>query len=139
MENQTFKLMHVARVEKPKEGHRYLFLRKVDPNRFVWFEQQPDGNEVETPIFGTNVEETIRLGNREWRHHPFRLINCGFRYTLPERDEHGINALFHQMIASYSSMNGIYFDEDLGCNCFINFASLEARELWQKLKLQNKL
>ncbi len=139
MENQPLKLIHVACIEKPKQGHRYLFLRKLDPNRFVWFEQQRDESEIETAVHGVSIEESIRLARKEWKRHLYRPLNCGFRYTLPERDEHGINALFHQMVASYSSMNGVYFDEDMGCNCFINFASLEARELWQKLKFQNKL
>lgn len=133
------KLIHLARVIVPKTGLRYLFLRKKDSHEFIWTEGLLEGEEQETGISGLKLEDAMREAVRKWRKTPFRMINCGFRYTLPERDEHGINALLHQMIASYSSFNGIYFDEDLGSNCFVNFASLEAKDLWQCLKKQNKL
>lgn len=137
--NPSNKLIHVAQLIQPKTGWMHLFLRKIDSHRFTWFEGKIDGDERETEVMGLTVEDAMREAVRKWRKIPFRMINCGFRYTLPERDEHGMNALFHQMAASYSSMNGIYFDEDLGNNCFVNFASLEARDLWQNLKKQNKL
>ena len=135
----TYPLIHLAQLIEPKIGKRYLFLRKIDSHRYQWFKGKLEGDEEETGVMGLTVEDAMREAIQTWRKLPFRMINCGFRYTLPERDEHGMNALFHQMIASYSSMNGIYFDEGEGNNCFINFASQEARELWQQLKTLNKL
>lgn len=133
------KLIHVARLLSKGEV-KYLFLRKIDPQTLVWHEQT-DGNNAEKPteIIASNVEDAMRLANRQWSEDHFRPVNCGFRYTLPERDEHGINALFWQMASSYGSSNGVYFDDDLGSNCFVNFASQEALELLKKLKLQNRI
>lgn len=139
MESKSLKLIHAACVNLPKKGWQYLLLRKKDPNQFTWYEHHDDQEEIETEVSGPNIEEAIRLAVLHWKRFPFRMLNCGFRYTLPERDEHGINALFHQMVSSYNSMNGVYFDEDLGNNCFVNFASMDARELRQKLLLQKKL
>ena len=132
------KLIHVARVFY-KNGPILLLLRKDDPIRYTWYEESDKGNENKTTLFAPTPEEAIKRAYLLWKDDCFRTINCGVRYTLPERDEHGNNALFHQMIASYSSMNGIYFDEDLGHNCFVNFASSEAKSLWKELQKQKRM
>lgn len=132
------KIIHAARRQAPGEKVKYLLLRMVDPARFVWYEYD-NQRTSQTDVEGVTLEEALRCARKCWRNDAFRTINCGFRYTLPERDEHGCNALFHQMIASYSSANGIYFDEEVGNNCFINFASTEARDLWKKLKKEDLL
>lgn len=137
-EKKLGKLIHLAQVILPRKGPCLLLLRKEDPVRYAWFEEEA-GKENSTPIFAPTAEEAIKQAYLHWKDHLFRTINCGFRYSLPERDEHGNNALFHQMIASYSSMNGIYFDEDLGHNCFVNFASDEAKKLWKELQTQKRL
>lgn len=138
-EKKRGKLIHLAKVTLPKKGPHLLLLRKEDPIRYTWFEGYEADKERETEIFAPTAEEAIRQAYLHWKLANFRTVNCGFRYTLPERDEHGNNALFHQMIASYSSMNGVYFDEDVGHNCLVNFASDEAKTLWQELRLQNRL
>ncbi len=138
-EKKLGKLIHIAQVMLPRKGPRLLLLRKVDPVRFEWYEEDDKGRESNTAIFAPSAEEAIRQAYLNWKDHLFRTINCGFRYSLPERDEHGSNALFHQMIASYNSMNGIYFDEDLGHNCLVNFASDEAKRLWKELQSQKRL
>lgn len=122
------KLIHVGR-----KGKKNLYLRQLGTLHFAWFEEDDTPAGVEAP----HAEEAIRLAFKKWR--GLHLLNCGFRYTLPERDEHGINALFHQMGASYESMNGVYFEEELGYNCIVQNASDEARELWRKLKEAGKL
>lgn len=130
-------LIHAARIEGT-DGRKLLLLRKKEPNLFVWMETGTSG-EVETEVSASQVEEAIRLAARHWKHEGFSPFNCGFRYTLPERDEHGTNALFHQMAASYSVPNGVYFDEELGSNCFVQAASDEARNLMQQLRKENLL
>lgn len=127
------KLIHIAHVYLKNEGHAYLFLRKMDPYRYMWFQQNHLGAEVETSVWGGTVEETILAAYKEWKYQSIRMVHCGYRYTLPERDEVGTNALFHQMAASYSSMSGIYFDEDLEFNCIVQNASSEARELLKRI------
>ena len=111
--------IHVA-VIQPK---RYLLLRKRETELFHWFLTSPEfEKEEETQTQGTSCAEAIRL------------IHCGFRYTLPERDQVGSNALFWQMALSYNSPNGRYFDEEVGHLCYVDFASQEALEIWQKLR-----
>lgn len=127
------KIVHAARFFSKEGQWRYLFLRKMEQNHFIWHEEHNNA-EAATTVSGPNIEEAIRLAVRHWKHHSFTLVNCGFRYTLPERDEHGINAYFMQMVASYSSMNGVYYDEELGNNCFVQNASQESYDLWKRLK-----
>lgn len=137
-EKKTHKLIHIAYMHGPK-GRNALFLRKIDDRHFAWFSEHDENTEEEMPVRAINVEEALRQAWRFWKEQSFRLLNCGFRYTLPERDEHGVSALFHQMAASYSSMNGIYYDEQLGNNCYVQNASLEALKIWKRLKTQNRL
>lgn len=133
------KLIHMARIIAPDGRAKYIFLRKCDPEGFKWYEEEDRSKERETPVSAQTIQEAIRLGIRHWNKQAYRNVNCGFRYTLPERDEHGINAYFHQMAASQSSMNGVYYDEELGNNCFVQNASLEALNLWQRLKIEDRL
>lgn len=132
-------LIHVARIYK--EGRwRYLFLRKKENEHFIWHEEQENNKEeIETPISAHTAEEAIRLASRHWKNHSLKTLHCGFRYTLPERDEHGINAFFHQMAHSYHSHNGVYYDEELGNLCFVQNVSDEVLALWRRLKMQNRI
>lgn len=138
MENQI-KLIHVAKILNKDGLKQYLFLRRKEPHHFVWYKEEIDCSEKELDVSGDNIEEAIRLAIRKWKNDNFCTLICGFRYNLPERDEHGINALFHQMVASYCSINGVYYDEELGNNCFVQHASIEARQLWHQLKSQGRL
>lgn len=133
------KLIHVGQFLLPKEGKKLLLLRQKDPTYYAWYQREQDGSETETDIGGPNTEEALRLAHKNWKIYFFQTIICGFRYTLPERDEVGSNALFHHMVASYSTSNGIYFDQDLGHNCFVQGASQEALNLWHQLKTEGKL
>lgn len=137
--SQSPKLIHVAYLPNGRTGNRFLFLRRIDPQNFAWFEETTDGTEKQTEVTSYSAEEALRLAYRQWKSHSIRMLGCGFRYTLPERDEHGVNALFHQMASSYATPTGIYFDEELGNNCIVHFASQQARDLLQKLRSQNRL
>lgn len=115
-------------------GKKILLLRKSE-HTFRWsitdshFEQ-----ETFTQICGSTFTEALAKGRHIWKEEQFRLIHCGFRYTLPERDQVGSNALFWQMALSYNAPNGRYFDEEVGHLCYVDFASHEALELWRKIK-----
>jgi hypothetical protein len=139
MAEKKGKLIHLARISDPKQGVIYVLLRESDPGRFVWFKEYPAGQESETSIFASIPQEAIRQARTTWTSQFFDTVKCGFRYLLPERDEHGYNALFHQMVASYSAINGVYFDEEFGCNCIVHFASAEARSLWRRLQSNGQL
>jgi hypothetical protein len=128
------KLIHVAHIQVQNQGLIYLLLRQIEPFRYIWFREDHQGVESETPIWGGTTEDAILAAYKAWRSDYYRTLHCGFRYTLPERDEVGTNALFHQMVSSYSSASGVYFDEELGSNCIVQFASIEARNFWARLQ-----
>lgn len=128
----TANLIHIAKIIQDG-GWRMIFLRKVNPRQFTWFTTTGE-QEKETSVTADNIEEALRLAAHTWKEDAFTTFNCGFRYTLPERDEHGLNALFWQMAASYSSSSGVYYDEELGCNCIVHNAPSESRNLWKQLK-----
>lgn len=121
--------LHVAVIRRKN----LLFLRKQE-EAFGWFLVDGCWKESATSVVAKNCAEAIALGYRAWKEEGFRLMHCGFRYTLPERDQVGSNALFWQMALSYNSPNGRYFDEDVGHLCYVDFASHEALELWRKIK-----
>lgn len=132
------KLIHIAKIYQ--DGFwKLLFLRHMTPHHFEWFMASNTFEETPTAVFADSIQEAIRLAIRTWKIDYFKSLNCGFRYNLPERDEHGINALFHQMAASQTSFGGIYFDEELGHNCFVQNASMEAKDLLQRLRDAGKL
>lgn len=137
-ENKPGKLIHIARIFT-KGKWNYLFLRKNSNGHYTWLKELDSKDEEDSMVSGQTIEEAMRLAPRQWKNDSFTFLNCGFRYTLPERDEHGINALFHQMAASYSTGNGVYYDEELGNNCFVQNASEVAIKLWQRLKVQNRI
>ena len=121
------KPIHIARLGNRSQG--YLFLQEETRNHYRWYQ-----NGETTEIEGYTIAEALQHAHRHWRHEGITMIGCGFRYTLPERDEHGDNALFHQMVASYNSPNGVYFDEELGHNCYVQNASEEALALLRQLQ-----
>lgn len=133
------KLMHVARILSENKQTRYLFLRKKNSHTFTWYEGDLQGPEAETSISASELTEALRLATLYWKEQSFRTVICGFRYTLPERDEHGMNALFYQMAASYETMTGVYFDEELGHNCIVQRPSDEARAIYRQLRSQARL
>jgi hypothetical protein len=128
------KLIHVACIKVQNQGSVYLFLRQIEPYRYIWFREDILGVETETPIWGGTSEDALLSARQAWKSNEIRTLHCGFRYILPERDEVGTNALFHHMVSSYSSPNGIYFDEELGANCIVQNASIEARQFWKRLQ-----
>lgn len=129
----TSKLIHVAEIQLPQKGKVPLYLREISPHEYRWF-QVSEAGEKKTDVVGITIEEALKLAHRHFRHDYFRTLNCGFRYTLPERDEHGMNALFHQLAASHSTLDGVYFDEELGHNCTVQNASQEAIKLLKNIK-----
>ncbi len=135
----TNKLIHAANIQVPKQGKQLLLLRQRSPHDYGWYLETDEQNEKDTGVRGDTIEEAMQIAHRHWQLNSFKTIICGFRYTLPERDECGMNALFHQMAASHNTMNGIYFDEDLGHNCFVQNASQESLDLHERLKIQERL
>ena len=120
-------LIHIGRIVTKENPCTYLFLRKVGDKKYEWFKE-----EASTGVSAETIEEAMRLAHLAFREQSFRTVICGFRYTLPERDEHGLNALFHHLAASHSTLDGRYFDEELGHMCFVDNPSAEALSLLKK-------
>ena len=114
--------IHVGKISTNQK----LFLRSIN-DKYIWHE-----SDIATDIAGNSIEEAIFHANRTWT--GFMPLKCGFLYTLPERDEHGINALFYEMCLSYSAPDGRFFDPRRGCFCKVDFASDEALKLYRELR-----
>jgi len=126
------KLIHIAKIYDAAGCWSWLFLRNTGETGFIWYRQdEPTG------VRGDNAEEAIRNARRYWKDQFFTTLKCGFRFTLPGRDEIGSNALFYHMYASYAVMNGVYYDEELGHQCIVREASIEALDLMKTLQAQN--
>ena len=124
-------VIHVAAIYP----NQYLFLKKADDSLYQWFKPNLVLDEEEkTLVVGSTVSRALAEGYKAWQESYFRLLHCGFRYSLPERDEVGSNALFWQMALSYNSPNGRYFDEEVGHLCYVDFASQEALGIWRKIR-----
>jgi len=114
---------------------QYLFLKKNDSSGFQWFKTTPTFDQEEaTSCVAETPSLAIQAANKLWKEDFFRLLHCGFRYSLPERDEVGCNAFYWEMAKSYASFNGQYFDDDVGHLCYVDFASQEALAIWRKLQ-----
>lgn len=132
------KLMHIGKISTER-GTTFLHLRQLDPKIYRWFRVDPTGNEIETEVVSDTIEESIRQASRFWHKDHYSSVGCGYRFTLPERDEHGNNALFYQMSSALQTINGIYFDEELGHFCQVRQIPLVAKELWKRLNKENRL
>lgn len=128
------KIIHVAQIHTQNQGRQYLLLIQKEPYHYIWFSLDSHKIKHETTVWGATPEDAILAAYKAWEYEQFQTLRCGFRFTLPERDEVGTNALFHQMVSSYDSSSGIYFDDEVGCNCIVQNASNEARSFWKYLK-----
>lgn len=122
---------HVGKIFPSK----YLFLKKMDSSLFQWFKlNHAFDKEEETSCVGKTAAEAIHAAYKLWKADHFSLVHCGFRYTLPERDQVGCKALFWEMVKSYTAFNGRFFHEEIGHLCYVDFASQEALSIWRKIR-----
>lgn len=126
-------IIHIARLGQRTSFPTWLLLRKMNPNLYTWF-LRDQNHESPTGLEGISENEALQLTPKQWENQPLTFLNCGFLFTLPERDEIGTNALFRQMKASYDSPSGVFFDEGLGHNCIVKEASIEALDLMRQLE-----
>lgn len=124
MEVELKKIRHVGCIP-PKTR---IFL--IEEEGFHWIDEQGgylDLSEETLPL-------ALQLAYQKFSKLGFRLVHFGTRYTLPERDEVGVSALFPHFYASYRSPTGKYFDQELGHMAYVDFASLEAKSLLKELE-----
>ncbi len=129
---KTNNIIHIAEILPFKMDKQLLILKKCSHHEYEWY-LLIDGKENATNIKTETANQAIQLARKKWSLNSFRSIDCGKRFTLPERDEHGTPALYYQMKASYESLTGIYFDNDLGHNCIVKEASQEALDMMHHL------
>lgn len=124
-------LIHIGYLQNGRE-RQYLFLRKTDAGQYVWEYAKTENNTPAPVVIADSAEEALRLAYSHWR--VWHSLPCGFRFTLPERDEVGTPALFHQMVRSYRTGNGVYLDEELGGSCIVHDAPSHTLALWRSLE-----
>lgn len=128
LESNFKKIIHIAKIQSGRPRSHFLFLHNND-NELRWYQE----DRTATSVASQTIEEAIRLANKKWEQKNFTLLNCGFRYTGPERDEHGTNAYFYEMGLSQTSPGGIYLVN--GVPNYVQGASQEALEIWKELNL----
>lgn len=99
-------------------------LQEESPGQYTWYL-----NDQPTEAKGTSVPLAIREARRLFRHDNFQTLLCGTRFFLPDRDEHGENALFSEMVRSLASGNGQYFDPAYGQNAIVREIPIKSRDL----------
>lgn len=130
-------LIHVATIRPQGPREVYLFLRQLPNKRFCWFEERTKGREVATPLQASSLHEALHRGKQHWKKAHFQLVQCGFRFSLPERDEIGRPAFFSEMVLSYSSPTGSYSDPESGQPYEVTQAAQKSLHL-MKLLLKEK-
>lgn len=110
------------------------FLREIAPSHFQWFLE-----DTPTRVEATSTQEAIRLAYRTFCDQNFEPLLSGYKFTLPERDEHGAPALFIDMIRSLETPSGQYFDPLYGHNLVVHNIPKRARDLYLQLKQAGKL
>lgn len=127
----TMPITDIICVAAADEGQ--LVLSKTPEGRYAWkFLDRPS----DVILKANTVQEAIRLGEKWGRDSGFKMQACGYLFTLPEREEHGNNALFSQMVKSLESPNGVYFDEGLGHLCVVHQIPIQARRLYERIRDQ---
>lgn len=125
-------IIHIATYLFAGREKKYVYLFKEEKDSYVWFGKTDSWERL--GISASTCQEALRLARRTWgKEEGFRFLGCGYLYTLPERDEHGQNALYCQMRSSYKSFNGIFFDPGYGHSCIVKNASQEALDLMLEL------
>lgn len=105
------KIIHIAKLDRDK----IITLQELTPGLFDWFDQDKSLN-----LSSSSIEEAFKKGRKELKARGFSPIHCGYKFTLPERDEHGKEALYIDMMKSLASPNGIFFDETMGHNAVVH-------------------
>ncbi len=124
---KSSEIIHIARVHLD-EGKRYLYLKEIEAGYGWFYEEGPALLEAPT------IEEAISLASRHFKHHFFDFLNCGFRFQVTPRDEHGAPAFFRDMVASFSTPTGEYYDESKGHHYIVNNPSREALDFLKRLR-----
>lgn len=131
-------VVHAASIRPRGPEKTYLLLRSRSDGTFRWSIFTPQ-HEEDTGVTAPSIAEAMQLAFAKWHDQGFRPLHCGMRFTLPERDEIGRNALFHEMVASYRTPTGNYMDTKISRPCIVNKASQEALDLWKTLAASQQL
>lgn len=102
------KIIHKARV-----NNKWIDLVEIEPAKFGWYDgdRSLDLNATSIPLAFAKARKTFSN---------FLPIAAGYKYTLPERDEHGKEALYCEAVKSLESSNGVFFDEKAGHNVVVH-------------------
>lgn len=113
--------IHAATI-KEEGKEKMLFLKKAQGG-FQWTDREVEFDSLPKAL------------DYAWKE-KFSLLPCGYKFTLPERDEHGTPALFEEMAKSLNSMSGVFFDEREGLNCIVHQIPTTTRRFFEQLKMK---
>lgn len=100
-------------IHKALANNNWIDLIEFEPGRYGWFV----GDRF-LDIEASTISQAIQMARRDFI--DFKPISAGYKYTLPERDEHGKEAYYCDAVKSLASPNGIYFDEKAGHNAIVH-------------------
>lgn len=120
------KLIHLAESDLGR-----LYLQETSEGRYQWFL-----GGAPTGVEASSTEEAFRLATRRYAQNHFEPLQAGYKFTLPERDEHGAPALFIDMVRSLETPSGQYFDPASGHNYIVHQIPTRSRELYKNMYLQ---
>lgn len=119
----------------PQEAKNWHLVLCKESESFQWFIYNiEDKTLVETSCKGPNIGQTCHLARLKWARWGFRTFRCGTLFTLPERDEIGSPALFHEMVQSLSNSSGVVFDSNRGYSYRVDQISEEAIRFYKTIK-----
>ena len=102
------KIIHKALV-----NNKWIDLVEIEPGQYGWF----DGD-LSLGLKASTIPLAFSMARKNFS--SFKPISAGYKYTLPERDEHGKEALYYEAVKSLESPNGVFFDEFAGHNAVVH-------------------
>lgn len=113
----------------------WSFILTQEETGFRWHLFEEDSNKFyPTDCLGENIGLACHFARMKWARYGFRTLRCGTLLTLPERDEVGSPALFHEMIQSLSISSGVVFDPGRGYSFRVDQISEEAIQFYKRIK-----
>ena len=116
------KIIHKALV-----NNKWIDLVEIEPGKYGWYE-----GEHSLDLNAASIPLAFVIARKAYP--DFNPIAAGYKYTLPERDEHGKEALYCEAVKSLESSNGVFFDEKAGHNVVVHLIPQKTIDLIRGLK-----
>ena len=128
MKKEVFEKIRLVALVGSNRGKQEKALLLHEGAEFSWLFKD------EIILKGKSIGEMRECLLSHFAGYPVRIVNFGVLYTLPERDEVGQYALFHQARNSYKVSNGVVFDPAWGFTYKVDFLSQEGAKMIEELE-----